>query len=168
MSDAEKQGRPVLSRVGHIIDRSRSNQVLTRLRALLRSNEFYLIPLSLVIGVVAGANAPARDGFGPLRPDHAELDEGAPGAGRHINRVRQSEHAIGDLGAERLLRLRPDHQLAAEPGVERQGVVVDTVAPQLGRGAFRRLGCRRRLEPAEQQRDGKPGPAQHGQPISIA
>ena len=33
----------------------RSNRALTALRALLRSNEFYLIPLALVIGVVAGA-----------------------------------------------------------------------------------------------------------------
>jgi chloride channel protein, CIC family len=55
MSSADKQGAPVLPRVGHVIDRSRSNRVLTRLRALLRSNEFYLIPLSLVVGVVAGA-----------------------------------------------------------------------------------------------------------------
>jgi CIC family chloride channel protein len=55
MSNAEKQGRPVLSRVSHIIERSRSNRVLTRLRVLLRSNEFYLIPLALVVGVVAGA-----------------------------------------------------------------------------------------------------------------
>ena len=55
MADAEKQGRPVLSRVGHVIDRSRSNRVLTRLRVLLRSNEFYLIPLALVVGIVAGA-----------------------------------------------------------------------------------------------------------------
>ncbi|MBV8700886.1 MAG: chloride channel protein, partial [Bradyrhizobium sp.] len=38
-----------------MVDRSRSNAVLTRLRALLRSNEFYLIPLSLVLGIIAGA-----------------------------------------------------------------------------------------------------------------
>jgi chloride channel protein, CIC family len=31
------------------------NRILTRLRALLRSNEFYLILLALVVGVVAGA-----------------------------------------------------------------------------------------------------------------
>ncbi len=55
MSNAEKGGRPVLSRVSHIIDRSRSNRVLTRLRVLLRSNEFYLIPLALVVGFMAGA-----------------------------------------------------------------------------------------------------------------
>src|SRR5258708_36575573 len=55
MSSADKQGGRVVSRVNHIIDRSRSNRVLTRLRALLRSNEFYLIPLALVVGVVAGA-----------------------------------------------------------------------------------------------------------------
>src|ERR1700741_5084399 len=35
--------------------RPRSGRVLTRLRALLRSNEFYLIPLALVVGVVTGA-----------------------------------------------------------------------------------------------------------------
>lgn len=45
----------MLSQVTRIIDRRSSNRVLTRLRALLRSNEFYLIPLALVIGVVAGA-----------------------------------------------------------------------------------------------------------------
>jgi CIC family chloride channel protein len=45
----------VLSQIAQIIDRKSSNRVLTRLRALLRSNEFYLIPLALVIGVVAGA-----------------------------------------------------------------------------------------------------------------
>ena len=45
----------MLSRVTNVIDRRSSNRVLTRLRALLRSNEFYLIPLALVVGIVAGA-----------------------------------------------------------------------------------------------------------------
>ncbi|MBV9532134.1 MAG: chloride channel protein, partial [Bradyrhizobium sp.] len=45
----------MLSQVGPIINRKSSNRALTRLRALLRSNEFYLIPLALVVGVVAGA-----------------------------------------------------------------------------------------------------------------
>ena len=45
----------VLSTLSHIIDRKASNRVVTRLRALLRSNEFYLIPLALVIGVATGA-----------------------------------------------------------------------------------------------------------------
>jgi CIC family chloride channel protein len=45
----------VLSQLTHIIERRGSNKVLTRLRALLRSNEFYLIPLALVVGTVAGA-----------------------------------------------------------------------------------------------------------------
>lgn len=45
----------VLSRLSHIIDRKASNRLVTRLRALLRSNEFYLIPLALVIGVATGA-----------------------------------------------------------------------------------------------------------------
>jgi len=40
----------------HVIDRSGSSRALTRVRALLRSNEFYLIPLALVIGAVTGAN----------------------------------------------------------------------------------------------------------------
>lgn len=44
----------MLSQVTRIIDRRSSNRILTRLRALLRSNEFYLIPLALVIGVIAG------------------------------------------------------------------------------------------------------------------
>jgi chloride channel protein, CIC family len=45
----------VLSRLTQIIERRGSNKALTRLRALVRSNEFYLIPLALVVGVVAGA-----------------------------------------------------------------------------------------------------------------
>ncbi|MDU1671098.1 MAG: chloride channel protein, partial [Bradyrhizobium sp.] len=45
----------MLSTLSHIIDRKASNRVVTRLRALLRSNEFYLIPLALVIGVATGA-----------------------------------------------------------------------------------------------------------------
>jgi len=45
----------VLSRLTRIIERRGSNKALTRLRALVRSNEFYLIPLALVVGVVAGA-----------------------------------------------------------------------------------------------------------------
>src|SRR6201987_1125792 len=49
-------GRKTLARVTDGIGRRRgSNRVLTALRALLRSNEFYLIPLALVVGVVAGA-----------------------------------------------------------------------------------------------------------------
>jgi CIC family chloride channel protein len=46
----------VSSQITNITQRRRSsNRVLTALRALLRSNEFYLIPLALVIGIVAGA-----------------------------------------------------------------------------------------------------------------
>jgi chloride channel protein, CIC family len=45
----------MLWRLSHIGNRRGSHPLLTRLRALLRSNEFYLIPLALVIGVVAGA-----------------------------------------------------------------------------------------------------------------
>ena len=44
------------SRIADITGRRRaSNRALTTLRALLRSNEFYLIPLALVVGIVAGA-----------------------------------------------------------------------------------------------------------------
>ena len=44
------------SQITNIAQRRRtSNRVLTALRALLRSNEFYLIPLALVVGIVAGA-----------------------------------------------------------------------------------------------------------------
>ena len=50
-----QQDRRVHLRFRRMVDRSRSNAVLTRLRALLRSNEFYLIPLALVVGVVVGA-----------------------------------------------------------------------------------------------------------------
>jgi CIC family chloride channel protein len=45
----------VLLRLAHITDIRAPNLILTRLRALLRSNEFYLIPLALVVGVVTGA-----------------------------------------------------------------------------------------------------------------
>jgi CIC family chloride channel protein len=45
----------VLSQLTQMIERRGSNKVLTRLRALLRSNELYLIPLALVVGTVAGA-----------------------------------------------------------------------------------------------------------------
>ena len=45
----------MLSQLTHIVERRGSNKALTRLRALLRSNELYLIPLALVVGVVAGA-----------------------------------------------------------------------------------------------------------------
>jgi len=45
----------VESRIDIIRRRRGSNRVLTALRALLRSNEFYLIPLALVVGVIAGA-----------------------------------------------------------------------------------------------------------------
>jgi len=55
MRDETKQDHPVLARLAHMMDRKGSNRILTRLRALLRSNEFYLIPLALVIGVVTGA-----------------------------------------------------------------------------------------------------------------
>src|SRR5215813_8187166 len=49
-------GRKSLARVTDAVGRRRgSNRALTALRALLRSNESYLIPLALVIGIVAGA-----------------------------------------------------------------------------------------------------------------
>ena len=45
----------MLFRLTRIVERQSSNKALTRLRALVRSNEFYLIPLALLVGVVAGA-----------------------------------------------------------------------------------------------------------------
>jgi len=45
---------PVFERIRHIVDR-KANRLLVRLRALLRRNEFYLIPLALVVGTAAGA-----------------------------------------------------------------------------------------------------------------
>src|ERR1700747_2823097 len=51
MLDAGKKS-PLLKVVGR---RRRSKRGPTGLRGLLRSNEFYLIPLALVVGVVAGA-----------------------------------------------------------------------------------------------------------------
>src|ERR1700722_14687849 len=41
--------------VKQIIDQGGSSRALTRLRVLLRSNEFYLIPLALMIGILTGA-----------------------------------------------------------------------------------------------------------------
>jgi chloride channel protein, CIC family len=46
---------PVFARIRHIVDRKGSSRLLVRIRVLLRSNEFYLIPLALVIGTLAGA-----------------------------------------------------------------------------------------------------------------
>ncbi len=43
------------ARIRQIVDRSGSNRFLVRIRALLRSNELYLIPLALIVGAVAGA-----------------------------------------------------------------------------------------------------------------
>src|SRR5215470_9150231 len=55
MRDETRKLRPALSRLTHILDRRNPNRFLTRLRVLLRGNEFYLIPLALVIGVITGA-----------------------------------------------------------------------------------------------------------------
>src|SRR6185369_10479686 len=55
MAETSEQDRRTLFRLRSVIDRSGSDAVLTRLRALFRSNEFYLIPLALVIGFVTGA-----------------------------------------------------------------------------------------------------------------
>jgi len=55
MDDTSEQDRRTQLRLRGVIDRSGSDAVLTRLRVLLRGNEFYLIPFSLVIGVVTGA-----------------------------------------------------------------------------------------------------------------
>lgn len=41
--------------IRHIIDQGGPNRAFARMRALLRSNEFYLIPLALLVGIVAGA-----------------------------------------------------------------------------------------------------------------
>lgn len=49
----------MLSTLTHIIDHKGTNRVVTRLRALLRSNEFYLIPLALVIGIMTGVTVTA-------------------------------------------------------------------------------------------------------------
>jgi chloride channel protein, CIC family len=55
MLEAKQEDRRALLRFRRMVDQSGSNAVLTRLRVLLRSNEFYLIPLALVIGLFAGA-----------------------------------------------------------------------------------------------------------------
>jgi chloride channel protein, CIC family len=56
MAKNELNKMPALSTgITHIISRTGSNRALTRMRALLRSNEFYLIPLALVVGTIAGA-----------------------------------------------------------------------------------------------------------------
>ena len=45
----------MFARIRYFVDGKGSNRTMVRLRALLRSNEFYLIPLALVIGTLAGA-----------------------------------------------------------------------------------------------------------------
>jgi len=45
----------MFSQVRRMVDHKGSSRILIRVRALLRSNEFYLIPLALVIGTIAGA-----------------------------------------------------------------------------------------------------------------
>src|SRR5215471_9954939 len=55
MRDETRKLRPALSRLTHILDRRNPNRFLTRLRVLLRGNEFYLIPLALVVGIITGA-----------------------------------------------------------------------------------------------------------------
>lgn len=45
----------MFARMGRLIGHVRSSGVIATLRALLRGNEFFLIPLALFIGVVAGA-----------------------------------------------------------------------------------------------------------------
>jgi len=55
MLEVKQEDRRALLRFRRMVDRSGSNAVLTRLRVLLRGNEFYLIPLALVVGVIAGA-----------------------------------------------------------------------------------------------------------------
>ncbi len=45
----------MLARIGRLIDHLGSKGVLSTLRALLRGNEFFLVPLALLVGVVAGA-----------------------------------------------------------------------------------------------------------------
>ncbi|MGY3134860.1 H+/Cl- antiporter ClcA [Bradyrhizobium sp. USDA 4501] len=41
--------------IRHIVLRRATNKLLVRVRALLRRNEFYLIPLALLVGLMAGA-----------------------------------------------------------------------------------------------------------------
>ncbi|WP_439409240.1 chloride channel protein [Bradyrhizobium sp. DASA03076] len=45
----------MFARIRYFVDGKGTNRTMVRLRALLRSNEFYLIPLALVIGTLAGA-----------------------------------------------------------------------------------------------------------------
>ena len=55
MTEAKRQDRRTRFWLRGVIDRSGSDAVLTRLRVLFRSNEFYLIPLALVVGIATGA-----------------------------------------------------------------------------------------------------------------
>lgn len=45
----------MFARIRYFVNGKATNRTMVRLRALLRSNEFYLIPLALVIGTLAGA-----------------------------------------------------------------------------------------------------------------
>ena len=95
------------------------------------------------VGIIAGADAAAGHRLAAFGPHQAKPFELPPGAARDIKDGRQSEDPVGNRLADRLAGCRPDQAVAAQPGVERRGVVVHAVAPQhhIAARALRRLGC---------------------------
>ena len=63
-------------------------------------------------------------------PDELELGDAAAGAARNIDGRAQAKDTAGDLRPTSCPVSAPDHGVAAEPGVQRRGVVVPAVAPQ--------------------------------------
>jgi len=82
-----------------------------------------------LVRIVSGANRAALNRLLPLRPNHAEPLELAAGAARNVDDRAQQECAVGDFRVDFFMGLRPDHGLAAEPGVESRSVVVLAIPP---------------------------------------
>ena len=116
-----------------------------------------------LVGIVSGADCAAGNGLLPLRPNHSKPLERAAGAARNVDHRAQQECAIGDLRTNRFMRSRPDHGLAAKPGVKSRSVVVLAVPPQQvrRRRALRLLfSLRRGYRPKrhkKRRRDERPG-----------
>ena len=83
----------------------------------------------LAVGIVSCRDRAAGHDLVAVRPDHLEPLHLAAGPAVNVDRRAQQKVAVGDLRADRLMGLRPDHGLAAEPGVQRRSVVVLAVAP---------------------------------------
>src|SRR5207253_5305161 len=96
----------------------------------------------------------------------AKAFELPPGATDGIDRGRQTEGMVGDRRADRFAGRGPDETIAAQPGIQRRGIVMPAVAPQhhVAARALRRLrgggGAPRRYGYPEQWYQQK-NPAHH-------